>query len=131
MQAIFDNFWNVSSENAGNPAETIADFYAPDFRLNLENNGGVSLQAGEELPVTEVLNTARANLLTAYPNLTIQQINVNASGNYVFVNVEVQTGRDDAAQPVEGVLSYHIVNGVIDEERWTSNNDLFLSAAPE
>ena len=124
VQTILDTFWN---NNFDADSMDITAFYAPNYRLH---NGDETLQATEDVPVGELLNTMRTSIFVANPNLSLSETNISISGNYVVVDIVAEFGDPAPTTQVNsddltfsGSLVYHIEDGLIVEEWWMGERE--------
>ena len=123
VQIILDTFWDGNwNENFDADSMDIAALYAPDYRLH---NGDETLQATEDVPVGELLNTIRAEVFMANPNLSLSETSISISGNYVVVDIVAEFGDPAPTTQVSsddltfsGSFVYLIEDGLIVEEWW-------------
>ena len=134
---ILDNVWNVDLSNfsqeqfgdvgfAVNP-DDVSALYASDFRLNIIQSFENALyETDETTTVGELLSDTRSALLDAYSELDIEIIGINSSGiNFIVVDFRATSRIGTQTVISEGDLRFEFEDGLITEEWWTSESDLF------
>ena len=128
VTTVLDVFWGAGLVpiRSGISAEELFALYAPDYRLYISENGGQVLQATDEFTPAELL--APLTLAIPTPNLALSDISITASGNYVFVDFAAEYERDGEIEAFTGNFAYHIIDGLITEEWWSSDMFVFTDA---
>jgi hypothetical protein len=100
--------------------------YAADYQLHIEDDGRLTTFATtDDLPVARLLEAIRTDIVFTHPNITVEVMEVYASGSFVYVDaaLNIQSPNDERSTSLS--IVYRLENGVIAEEWWTTEQEIF------